>query len=615
MKSFLFHFENNDILFTSNFKNELQTKKAISVQNVKLPTLECSEGDIQISHKPNVSLLLLMGYISDAPCIPNLTTQQKACESLHELIELDHSEKRLFEILPKINGSFALIYVSFKEKAIYSVTDRISSRPLWYTDSISSFCIGSHCIPLAKVSNKFEYSAGSLAAYFLYGAPVDPTKSIFSNIYSQNEGSILIKKMDNPSKFSRWYKLEHKADNSRSMKSWATLSAENCVRAAERILRTTNKPLIFFSGGVDSRLVAASIVAAGGSPMLCTLGDSNNLEMRVAKFAANSLKCEHISLLRDEKWYLRSLEKSIFYTNGIYDWTHSHFSQAYSKIKRNINIDSAIIGDFAEAFSKLFITTGRAINSVWKPTEFLAEFDKLPLPNYRPINRDRTLKLFRKEFSNYAENQLNDIIVNRFGKLMHVSNDPLIIGDYFFRWQSASCLATFQMFNDIRSFGSERNIMFDKDLHELLTTMPSHIRNNSGLGSKIIRELNPYLSMIPNSNTLMPLIFPEAAHLMSKKIKPLLGKLRRHFLDNDHKTTGSWSHLPLLYHTHPAWKDYINNVIMDESTLLPLEIFDRTAVVSCWRKYCNGEISLHADIERILNFYIINKYLKNHQKI
>lgn len=609
MKGFVLQFGEIDVVDSHMFEDNVQIEQEMLADNIKLTCYRCGLHDTYISHKIGESLLIMVGYISEALFIPHFVTQQMACKMLHAFFDLRHSENDFLENIPKVNGSFSFIYAKFDEKTVYTVTDRIGSRPIWYLNSGRSLYLGSHCIPLSKITGDKEFSAGSLAAYFLYGAQVDPSKSIFRNIFAQAEGTIQIKKWNKPIVNLKWYQFKHNPDENRSMKYWAELLANRFVLAGKRILKTTEKPLIFFSGGIDSRLTAASIIAAGGTPVLCTLGDSVNLEIMVAKLAAYILKCEHKIILRDEEWYLRNLKNSIYYTNGIYDWTHSHFSQAYLKTANECDVDSVLTGDFCEAFSKLFFKIKDHEVSIWNSDKFLKQFDSLPLANYRPINRSRTLNLFEQEYRYLAEKQLGENIIDRYEHIKGVSIDPLIVGDYFFRWQNASCLATFQMFNDIRSVSQERNMMFDKELHDTLEILPSYVRNSSGFGSKIIKEIMPMLSVIPNSNTLMPLIFPEIIHQSSKRIRPVLGKLKRTIFTDNHKTTGSWSHLPLLYSKHPSWKANIESIFMDSRKTLPADIFKPKMVEACWNNFCAGDISLHTDIERIVGFSLFNQLL------
>ena len=314
-------------------------------------------------------------------------------------------------------------------------------------------------------------------------------------------------------------------------------------------------------------------------------------------------------VLRDNEWYLRGISQAMFNSDSVYSWIHSHFREAYTTLQATHKVDAAILGDFCEAFSKLFVTVPAQRKQCWKTDDFLAEFDNLPLPNYRPANRAATLALFKEDVRSTAIESMQKDIAKRYTDAATVATDPLIVGDYFFRWQRVSCLATFQMFNDVRGAGPERNLMFDKDLHQLLEIMPAKIRAQSNLGSRIVNKIRPKAAWIPNANTLLPLPFPQAAHALSKAMRPKLGKLRRLLFSDTYRTTASWPHLPMLYAGHPAWKKHIEERVFDKR-LLQGELFDHKAIEKCWCDFCSGDLSRHADIERLLGLAELSSVLQ-----
>lgn len=567
--------------------------------------------DIHISQKENDSILILNGYISDAPGNYNYQDQNNVVDNLRQLIMQEESHWKTESIIKELYGSFSLIFISLKDRVAVSFTDRICSRPIWYHKTKRGFVISSNALAIARITDEKTFSLENLVSYFLYGSQIDLKGSIFSKIYMQPEGSFIQYdySKDDLSKVSKWYKFKHEPEDSRSLSSWVELVAERSLAAAERILRTTKKPLIFLSGGVDSRLAASAIVRAGGKPTLCTLGDSVNLEVKVAKLVAKALNCQQTVILRDEQWYLRNITKTMFYSNGSFSWIHSHFNKAYETIQESHGVDSAILGDFCEAFSKICFSSETNLRRVWDNDEFVKDFNKLPLPNYQPTNSYKTSKLFHNECLSEAKISLQKSIKDRYFEAKKVSLDPLIIGDYFFRWQMAPCIATFQMFNDVRISGAERNIMFDREMHQLLEILPSSVRQDKNLGSKVISKLSPISSLVPNANSLLPLSMPDALHKLSKKIRPKLGKIKRSLVSNTYHTTASWPHLPKLYLDDSNWKKRIQQQLLDKR-LLPGEIFNRSSIEKHLKDFYEGDISLHTDIERLLGFTEVLKALE-----
>ncbi|MFT5700541.1 MAG: hypothetical protein ACI8ZB_003415 [Desulforhopalus sp.] len=566
------------------------------------------KSDIYISLKKEQSLLIMNGYFTETEILPPSSSQQAACEELHRYIEKKCSMDEVQTLVDSINGSFSFLYVSINEMTTWTITDRLASRPLWVSRKDNELRISSHAVAVARHANLESYSPGSLASYLLYANQVTPTQSLFAGVECQKEGTIVKSSPGQQSEEETWYNFEHVADEGHSVAFWAKCVSESLVNSASRLLKTTENPVLFLSGGVDSRLVGAALIAAGGSPLLCTLGDSYNLEVKIATAVAKAFECRHKIILRDDEWYLRVIENAMYSSNGMFSWNHSHFSEAYLRLQKEYGVDAAILGDLSEAFSKVFISLPEKRTQLWTEEEFVSEFDTLPLANYRPENRLRSLSLLNNDFRVEAEKQLDENIRCRYRRVTGVSKDPQIVGDFFFRWQTTQCLPTFQMFNDVRSAGPERNLMFDNELHKLLETMPSNIRNSKNLGSKVVHKILPKAAWVPNANSLIPLHFPGQLHSLAEVIKPSLGKIRRKLFSNSYQTTASWPHLPLLYAGNDQWKKRIEERIFD-SSLLPKDVFEQQAIEACWKDFCGGDLTLHSDVERLLGLAELRRLL------
>jgi hypothetical protein len=258
-----------------------------------------------------------------------------------------------------------------------------------------------------------------------------------------------------------------------------------------------------------------------------------------------------------------------------------------------------MLGDFCETFSKLFCTTDIAKLALSSEDNFLRFFDQLHLPLYRPPHKDLTLKLFKKDIRSDIIDALHDDIISRYGKYLHISVDPLIVADRIRRTGSAGTAPTFQMFLDVRSIASERNLFLDQDIYSLLEILPSKIRNQAGFAAKIIYEFSPKTSSIPNSNTLIPLHWPKLLHETTKDLKPHVGSLKRKLISNTHKTSGSWPKKDILYSNDPDWNTYISNLIENDG-LFDSQIFNYDIIKQFWHEYNNGRIELSTDIERLV---------------
>ncbi|MBN1974570.1 MAG: hypothetical protein JW787_13100 [Sedimentisphaerales bacterium] len=569
-----------------------------------------NQGDVHYSQHMRHSLLILSGYISNANHLEKFKNSVEACDYLINTLDTDHTIKHISKLADQLYGSFSIAYVNFVERKVYCISDRIASRPIWFKKIRGNYIISSHSNSLSFLSKNIEYDLGSLGAFLLYGGPINSNKSLYNGINQIAPGTISIWDNYTGLKEYSWYQYKHNPENSLSVDEWIIEASTRLKNAALRIKEISSQPIVFLSGGIDSRLTASALCSVGVKPILAILGDNENIEVKIARQVAKALDCRHNVIIRDPHWYLRSLERSVFESGGLFLWVHSHFSEAYFSLQKQYQSDSAFLGDFCEAFSKLLCNVEKNRTRIWSPDEFVEEFDNLHLANYKPTNTELTLNLLNPLIKKEVENHVRKDIIDRYQAICTVSHDPKIIADHFFRWQGAQTCPTFSMFLDLRSSAPERSLMFDKDVHELIEILPSDIRDQANFGTKLVRKFLPAAAKIVNSNSLLPAYYPPKLHAIANKhARPIFGKIKRLFLGNSYKTTASFPMKSLLYLKDPEWNTFIKQTLHN-SSLYDENIFDHGAISKCWERFNQGDIAMANDIEKLLQIGLI-KQIKN----
>ena len=565
-------------------------------------------GDVNCSQGVDDSLTVLCGYVSEIDRGPRISSQQYAATFLRESIEADASQAGLTALLTRLHGSFAVFHRNARRNLSLCLADRVASRPLWKLWSREGWIVSSHPMAIAAAVSSLEVDRGALGAFLLYGGPVQPRKSLFQGVLAAGPGSIVRLGDAGSAEEASWYRYRHRPEGNRSISSWVDLACERLVHSASRIAGQCDRPVVFFSGGVDSRLTAVALRAAGANPLLVTLGDSRNLEVKISERAAAAMGLQHIVILRDKHWYLEGLRKAVFESGGSFVWAHGHFSRAVRELRTKLKAEVFLLGDLSEALSKLLCSVEKGRTEVWTTDGFVREFDRIRPPLYRPRDRQRTLSLLNPTIRAGVEAALAEDIAARYKALREVSSDPRIVADEFFRWESVGAMPTFMMFLDLRSAAAERNLMLDKDALELLEMAPSGLRNGANFGALLIRRLHRGASRVPNSNSLLPLCYPPFAHALSKKCKPWLGRMRRLMVGDSYRTTGAWSEKSALYITDPVWRNYFDRILND-GDLFPADLFDRDRLRDCWRTFLNGDRSNASDIEKLVQFGVMAEHV------
>lgn len=562
-----------------------------------------ADGDVQVYSNAQSSVLILCGYVTEVGQRPELRRREEIGKYLLDFFGGDPTDQQTAALVRELFGSFGIVYHDFKSGLTRCVSDRVASRPLFVCQRRKGWAVTTNANAIACTDPTLQMDPGSLAAFLLYGGPVDPCKTLYKGIKSIASGVLCRLDSSNRPARSSWYRFKHEPEGRFSKSDWLELASERLIKAARRLANSSERPLIFFSGGVDSRLTAAALRAVGSNPMLVTLADARNIEVKVAEKAAHAFGLRYKVIFRDKHWYLRGIPKAVFETSGSFCWSHGHFSGAVSALREAYDPDAFLLGDLCEAFSKLFCAIDRSQTVRWEPKKFADEFDSIRLEAYRPIDRVRTLGVLSSQVREEAEETLRNDIITRYTELMESANDPAIVADQMFRWESVATLPTFFMFFDLRSVAPERNLMLDPDVHSLLEVLPSKYRNGANLGALLIRKFNRAAGAVPNSNTLLPMHWPSIAHRASKQCKPVLGKIRRAIFGDSHRTTGSWPKKVALYTQDPQWQKYFQSHLSEEA--LQSDLFDVNQVAGYWDSLKAGDQGVAETVERLVQISLL----------
>jgi hypothetical protein len=569
-------------------------------------------GDVHLAAETQTALLVLSGYICEIKGESDFATQQEACDYILRTISRCSSLTALSTFTDRLVGSFALLHRDLRSKTTTCITDRVGSRPLWIGWRDQSLVVSTHAMAVARTVGVRQFSPVGAGAFLLYGGPIDPSHSIFQDVSALPGGSIRRIFRDGKSESYTWATFRHEPDNRLSQGEWIKDVSEQLVTVAARTVKGCRRPAVFFSGGTDSRLLAAALKAAGKDPVLLTLSDGPNLETRVAMAAGRALQLEHHIIKRDEYWYLRTLQRSVYETSGIYTWTHGHFAAAAQQAMAQFEVDAFLLGDLCEAFSKLFCDGDKVPPAVWTTSEFVRSHDAIRLPLYRPERKEEILSLFNPKIRSEVGQSIEAQIARRFELVRGRADDPLIIGDLAFRWESVGLLPTFFMFLDLRSAAAERNLMFDPEIHALLQRLPARMRSGCNLGAQLIRRLAPRAAWVVNSNSLVPMCWPPVLHKSARRLKPWFGKMRRAIIGASHRTTGSWQERAQLYLSDVHWRGAVELAQRQVENLSP-ELFDLESVRNAFLKFFQGDLRRSGEIEKLLQLGLLNELLRNEQ--
>ncbi|MDH7513813.1 MAG: asparagine synthase-related protein [Clostridiales bacterium] len=543
------------------------------------------------------SSLVLCGVITDPK---DVLTLMKAFDEKSGTGDVLLSESG-DQIITGTNGSFSCVYYEKKSRQAIVFADRFASRSIWIGNDKNIWIIGnfpSAVVSLMEDSPKLD--ATGLWSLFHSGRQVG-NRGLYSGVTALMAGQKALLSLGSGIRISSWWKRRYAPEKNWSPREWGFHLARAIKRSAERYKRISGNPYLFLSGGLDSRIVAAAFGKPLKTLTLCTYP---NVESRIAAWVAKTLGLEHETILRSPHWYYENTQASALISSGIYLNHHAHFITPVKRVSLR-GIDAVfLLGDLMENFNKHYFLMSPNRALVFSPDNIIDIFYSCvpyTIKNYR----DRWGKLFNKKIRGLLEERYLLSLKEHAYSVMEMSESHEDRFDAFLRWSNVAITPTYNMISCIWPFASERNLYFDNDLDDLSLRIPGSLRGKAILHNWILYYLNKILLIIPDANTFLPPVVPKQLGNYTKKVRPLIGKIRRSRTRKGStpslRTSGSWLLLHEMYRKDAAYKQQIEKLLND-SAIFPPDLFDLDEMRRVWQDYCGGQIRYHLEIEAIRSF-------------
>ncbi len=338
------------------------------------------------------------------------------------------------------------------------------------------------------------------------------------------------------------------------------------------------------------------------------------MNSRIAEKVARKLDIRHKTIIRDPHYYLDSFTAAALVSSGNYSIAHAHFINAVIEITRENPDASFLLGDLLENFNKHYFKPGvlKDIHHMNLPVEDLpGMFNRLYSYSYKDF--DELAGLINPGIANQCRQNWSDELVALAKRVSSVSGHQEDVLDALFRWYNNNFCPTNLMHDCMKPFGEVRNLMFDRFMIDLVLRVPAALKTRGILHRKILKYLHRDLLFIPNSNSWLPPIVPEAMNKITRKIRPILGNFRRKIIAMGKektspivKTEGSW-HMPHeWYRKDPEYKGFIQTILFSDKAI-PGEIFSHKMIQYYWHEFQVGDISKMFIIDALMTIGLIHQ--------
>jgi asparagine synthetase B (glutamine-hydrolysing) len=373
---------------------------------------------------------------------------------------------------------------------ILAATDRFGSVPLFYAlgpgGAVVSTELGA-CLQLSGVPRDVDPVA--FAEMLAFDHPL-LRRTLFAGVRQLPAASILALRQDGAAVHRYWrygFYDGDAADENGAVESAGTLFKQ----AVSRAVPEERPVLLFVSGGLDSRLLAAELEHRAGPLRSASFGVKGSWDARYG--AAVSRLCgsrQHIDV-RMEPWrYVDSADDGVALTGGMLSPAHLHMYGILRRVRRPDEIVvTGFLGD-----PHFGADARHERNDVGEPT---VEIDRLLSGS----------NLQSSELSLVATEDVLEAVRQDLAEVMAdcvVHNLPSDIPEYFFVAERQSKLIVF--ISALCAAVEEVRMPFaDADLAEFLCGLPCRWRYQRRLEKEMLLRVYPKYAAIPQSDTGTPL--------------------------------------------------------------------------------------------------------------
>jgi asparagine synthase (glutamine-hydrolysing) len=432
------------------------------------------------------------------------------------------------QMLPHLDGMFALAIYNKQTKQLFLVRDRAGKKPLYFSYTDSGFYFGSELnllYKLLKPSINKEALAGYLETGMIYGS-----STAFENIHELKPGHFLTIDVDNPGSFKQqqWWTIAPYYLSKRE------ISEEEALAELEQRLDTAVKRRVessdlevgsFLSGGIDSGLVTALAAKEKKDLRTFTVKFEGQFdESATAKQVADHLGTQHNELNVSYKDLLNDFE-SIASAYGEPFMDDSQIPSYYVAKEARKHLTVIINGDGGdEMFGgyRRYVPFGNKIfnsKSVKAVSGFLVNVlpkpkDKMSLYNYAyRLSKLNSLKGYDQylsastdllhEYKSYFKVKPTEEFKHKIESILKESISPL---DTILQSDFETILPYILLKKiDISSMQNSlegRSPLLSKDIMEFAPTLPDHLKIKGTTTKYLLRQLAK--KYLPQGNEKLP---------------------------------------------------------------------------------------------------------------
>lgn len=481
----------------------------------------------------------------------------------------------------RLNGEFSYLTYEPESDSFVVATDRLGSRPIYFTVIDGIFVFTSNIQAISAYSDHdFQFALPYLHEFFAIKRSLG-IKTPIDGVQMVPPGSRTTFNLDAGEYRTESYWRPIYTPGTKSYEEFLDSFVTLIQDVVEERMRDEGEYGLFLSGGSDSRLVMA---AANKDITAFHLADWANREAEIARTSAETAGAEFQLLERNIDYQARALDVAPAVSNFISNFQQAHVSGFLGEFT---DIDIIMSGQFADTFFKGHFLPNPAIRIGSSSVEFPVEKRFKNLDGYISYIAEETPRYLRTEID-IKQVLRENIATDESGIVNHgIRYDSLRDMTLFSEYYPLTNQPDYFFYEALYHLARSRSPFIDNRLIDLHLSIPTKYYIRRNIINDALEQLAPELAKLPHPNTGLALTRPLFAQYFGQKFRTLMRKV-----------LGRESNLAYGHYTHRAWPNHdsllrehdlgIKAIKENEILIRNCSLFDWQMVNTVWDEQVSG---------------------------
>lgn len=520
-----------------------------------------------------------------------------------------------FRALQNINGSFHILVYNPSLKYLYSITDRLRSRNIFYRSDRANFILSDEIRSLlSDYSKKLDKKS---IVEFLRFTMIFGDHTLYEDVYCQPASSVICVSESGVQKHSYW-SMKYDETWEKSNDEYIESIAGAFKSAVHRLINDHSGVALMLSGGLDSRMISAALTSNRESVKAVSFGGFINPEVSLARKVSNVCGFPFYFIKREPDYYANIFPIVPRISNGLYNFYHAHMLGVSEQIHQH-DLHTLIHGwgldvPFSASYipkKRIKFLLGNGFQVIW-PENLKPDTDVSNIYlNSLSIPQDQlTGELFFDDFASLWLEWPRDVVRKKYEEAKSIASDPYNQLDYMM-------LCDFTKFRSyiyplsVRAIVKERCPLFDNQIIDTFLELPPRLRFCSRAYGRAIHLLNPDLSKLPYNRIGTSTLQPEIIKTISYFIQPNLNVIRKakrnilkEFMEYPAELSDSYPNVGILLRTQEMER-LVRKAALD-GPIFDLEIVKKEKMAAIVEAHMHGTINYSEIITAIMT---LNQWL------